>query len=303
MVIIIPIKLNKIMTIKNINFKDLLYNTFVIIDDLLKFIPKPIGKKVWRKPSLSASEILSMIVFWLFKRFKTIADLYRDIVNNYKTEFPNMPKYKNFNSLVLNYSIQALHILQIIMWINTNNSNKSNNIKFIDATPVAVCKNKRIFNHKVAYWIAERWKSSMWWFYWFKLHIIVDNLWNLLSCSITPWNIDDRKPVLNLSKQIKWLLIGDAWYLSSELTKELYKKWITFITWVKANMKKLMTQLQNKYLKARQIVETWFWTMKDKWNLVSSFARSVWWHFARIVYSLLSYSLSFIYDDEKLLIS
>lgn len=291
------------MTIKNINFKDLLYNTFTIIDDLLKHIPESIWNKAWRKPSLSPAEVISMIVFWLFKRFKTVADLYRDITNNYKSEFPNIPKYKNFNNLVINYSVQALHILQIIMWINTNNSNKTNDIKFIDATSIAVCKNKRIFNHKVTDWVAKRWKSSMWWFYWFKLHIIVDSIWNLLNCSITPWNIDDRKPVMFLAKHIKWLLIGDAGYLSLELTKTLYKKWITFITWVKWNMKKLMTQFQHECLKARYIVETWFWCMKDKWNLVSSFARSVWWHFARIIYSLLSYSLKFIYNDEKLLIS
>jgi hypothetical protein len=46
----------------------------------------------------------------------------------------------------------------------------SNIYFFVDSALLKVCHNKRIFNHKVFKGIAERGKSSMGWFFGFKLH-------------------------------------------------------------------------------------------------------------------------------------
>ena len=179
--------------------------------------------------------------------------------------------------------------LSILMQLNIKSS--KTDLYFIDSTKIAVCWNKRIFKHKVAKWIVQRWKSSMWWFYWFKLHIITDEKWNLLKMKITPWNVDDRNPVLSMCKKLKWLLVWDAWYISEKLREKLYKQWLQFLTWVKKNMKKIMTKWQHKLLKTLQMVETAFSVQKWSYDLVSSLARSIYGHFARIVYSLLGYTI------------
>ena len=68
-------------------------------------------------------------------------------------------------------------------------------IAFIDSTPIPVCHTKRIRTHRIFADYAERGKSSMGWFYGFKLHLIVNAQGELLSLGLTPANVDNRKPV------------------------------------------------------------------------------------------------------------
>lgn len=49
-------------------------------------------------------------------------------------------------------------------------------ISFVDTTSIPVCRNKRIVNHKVFNGIAESRKSTMDYFFGFKLHRIVNSL-------------------------------------------------------------------------------------------------------------------------------
>lgn len=290
------------MTIKNnYNYKDLITNIFCIIDDLLKIMCR-IGKRVWRKSYLSPSEIISINIFGKILWFKTLKQIYWHIKNYHFKDFIKIPDYKNFVELTNKYSNEALICLSILMnfnWKNTSNQR----LYFIDSTCIAVCKNKRIFNHKVCTWFAERWKSTMWWFYWFKLHIITDIDGNLIQVKVTTWNTDDRTPVLSLAKKLTWILIWDTWYVSELLREKLLKQWLQFLTWVRWNMKKLMTEWQHGLLKARQIVETSFSVLKWSNELVSSLSRSVNWHFARIIYTLLTYTVWKSLDRELLWIS
>jgi hypothetical protein len=68
-------------------------------------------------------------------------------------------------------------------------------IACIDSTPLAVCDNHRIATHKVFEGVAARGKTSMGWFYGFKLHLIVNDAGELLALHVTPGNVDDRRPV------------------------------------------------------------------------------------------------------------
>jgi len=57
---------------------------------------------------------------------------------------------------------------------------------FVDSTPLAVCHNRRISRHKVFKDLAARGKNTMGWFYGFKLHLIVNDLGELLAVHLTP---------------------------------------------------------------------------------------------------------------------
>ena len=48
-------------------------------------------------------------------------------------------------------------------------------ISFIDSTPLAVCHNARIHSHRVFDGRAARGKTSVGWFYGFKLHLVVND--------------------------------------------------------------------------------------------------------------------------------
>jgi len=277
------------MTQTDLNKKELLCNLFVFIWDFIeKYLPKKFWTKIGRKSNLDATEAITIFLFWLLCWYKTMAHLHAHMVSYHDKDF-NLPCYKNFIETMWRYGREALLLMSIIMEHNRRMSQWR--IKYIDATSIAVCKNKRIFTHKVAQWFAKRGMSSMWWFYGFKVHICVDDKWNLLSFTITPGNRDDRQEVKKLVRKIEWIVMADAWYISQELVYELEKLWVLFFSWYKANMRKLVTPWYIKHIKARQIVETGFWMMKCWWNLVSSYARSVWWHLLRMVYNLLGYAV------------
>lgn len=288
------------MISKEYNKKDLIIQLFFVIDDLMKLLPILPWSTKWRKAKLSASETITCMLFWMITWFKNIKDLYRDLTSYHSDSF-SFPCYKNFVESVNRYGRDALILLSAIIQINRNNSWWKN--KYIDSTCVAVCNNKRIFDHKVCKWFAQRWKSTMWWFFWFKIHIIVDDIWNLLSFSITPWNCDDRKVVKKMVRKLTGTLIADAWYISKELRDNLKDIWIDFLTNYKKSMKVLVTMGFHKLMKWRQIVETWFGLMKCWWNLVSSYSRSLNWHFCRIIYNILGYCIKKLAFNSHLAIS
>ena len=70
-------------------------------------------------------------------------------------------------------------------------------ISYIDSTPIRVCKNKRISRHKVFGGIAQIEKSTMGYFYGFKLHLVTNERGELLNFVITPGNLDDRELLKN----------------------------------------------------------------------------------------------------------
>ena len=97
----------------------------------------------------------------------------------------------------------------------------------------------------------------MGWFYGFKLHLVVNELGELLACTLTPGNVDDRVPVPHLAKTLFGKLFGDKGYLSQKLFEQLLQQDVQLITSVRRNMKnKLMTLFDKCLLRKRFIIET-----------------------------------------------
>src|SRR5260370_261515 len=90
-------------------------------------------------------------------------------------------------------------------------------ISFIDSTSLQVCDPKRIAQHRVFATDARRGKTSMGWFFGFKLHLAVNDRGDLLACCLTPGNVDDRQPVPQMVKHLRGKLIGDRGYVSAPL--------------------------------------------------------------------------------------
>jgi len=61
-------------------------------------------------------------------------------------------------------------------------------LAFVDATTLKVCHNRRIFSHRVFRAWAARGKTSIGWFYGFKLHLVGNDAGALLGFRITPGN-------------------------------------------------------------------------------------------------------------------
>jgi hypothetical protein len=131
-------------------------------------------------------------------------------------------------------------------------------ISFIDSTPLVVCKNPRISSHRVFAGLAQRGKTSTGWFFGFKLHLVVNDGGELLAFCLTPGNVDDRRPVPKLTKQLFGKLIGDKGYLSQQLFEQLFcEQGLQLVTRLRKNMKNQFMPLLDKVLiRKRAVIES-----------------------------------------------
>jgi hypothetical protein len=130
---------------------------------------------------------------------------------------------------------------------------------YIDSTKLVVCHNRRIRRNKVFKGLAARGKSSMGWFYGFKLHLIVNEYGELVSFFVTPGNTPDNniETVTKLAKRMHGKLFGDRGYISKDLFAALWENNVQLITGVRKNMKNRLLPLMDKVmLRGRGIIET-----------------------------------------------
>ncbi|PTM04931.1 MAG: hypothetical protein DA405_05615 [Bacteroidetes bacterium] len=62
-----------------------------------------------------------------------------------------------------------------------------------------ICQPKREKQNKVFKGIASKGRSTMGWFFGFKLHIIINERGEIIDFLITRGNVDDRKPLKDMS--------------------------------------------------------------------------------------------------------
>ena len=132
-------------------------------------------------------------------------------------------------------------------------------ISFIDSTRLAVCHPRRRHQHRLFTGQAQWGKSSTGWFFGFKLHLVVNERGQLLNVALTPGNVDDRKPVPDLVRDLSGKLVADRGYISSKLGKQLRALFdLQLITKLRSNMKNQLMPISDQLLlrKRAQLIET-----------------------------------------------
>lgn len=136
---------------------------------------------------------------------------------------------------------------------------KSKSLDNIDSTILRVCHNKRIKRNKVFKGLAEIGKSSMGWFFGFKLHLIINDKGEILVFYMSRGNVDDRnaKAITEMTKNLFGKLFGDKGYTSKVLGDLLFGNGIQLITAVRKNMKeKALSNEEKLLLRKRSVIET-----------------------------------------------
>jgi hypothetical protein len=166
-------------------------------------------------------------------------------------------------------------------------------ISFVDSTPVRVCNNKRIKRNRVFRGIAEVGKSTMGWFYGFKLHIVINDKGEILNFAITQANVDDRDPLKNENflKSVFGKLFADKGYISEKLANILFINDIHLITSIRNNMKNsLMTMNDKIILRKRSVIETVNDELKNICQIEHSRHRSFANFISNMIAALIAYS-------------
>jgi hypothetical protein len=247
------------------------------------------GKKHRNRPStMSSSEILTITILFHLSGMRTFKHFYLFYVKEHlKSEFPQTVSYNRFTELMQS------NMLALTLYLKTSCLGKCTGISFIDSTPIRACGNKRIKRNKVFKGIANVGKSTMGWFYGFKLHIIVNDKGEILDFIITQASTDDRKPLKheNFLKKIFGSLYADKGYISKELTELLFDQGLHLVTGLKNNMKNVLMTMRDKILlRKRAVIETINDQLKNICQAEHSRHRSFGNFITNLIASLIAYS-------------
>jgi len=286
---------------------DKITEIFYLIDEFCLEFEKTIqqhliGNKAKRKPRMSCSEVIAIMVLFHSGGFRNMKHFYLFYVQKHmKNDFPKTVSYNRFLELMQSAT------LPMSMFLKTCCMGNSTGISFIDSTPIRVCKNKRIKRNKVFEGIAQVGKSTVGYFFGFKLHIVINDKGELLNFVITPGNIDDREPLKNpgFIKKLKGKLYADKGYISNELTHVLFLDGLHLITSIRNNMKNVLMELKDKImLRKRSVIETVNDELKNICQVEHSRHRSFTNFITNLVSGLIAYSFfpkkpSIKYDPIK----
>ena len=275
---------------------DLTTDIFVSIDDFYKQFNQKIHefqlpthkKQRNRAYIMSGSEVMTILVLFHLSQQKSLKHFYLYYVKKHmQAEFPKTVSYNRFVELT-----QSV-LLPLMIYLKTCRLGKCSGISFVDSTPLKVCHNKRINSNKVFADVARRGKTSMGWFFGFKLHIVVNDTGEILDFAFTEANVDDRQPLIsgNLLKEIWGKLFGDRGYISQSLFQSLFVDGIHLITKIRNNMKNSLMNINDKILlRKRALIETINDELKNICQIEHSRHRSVFNFLTNAIAGLIAYS-------------
>lgn len=223
-----------------------------------------------KKSSLCLSEVMTIIIYFHLSGYRTFKDFYTRYVSKHLLwAFPRLVSYNRFVELMSDAAVPMCAYLK-------TKFGSCSGISFIDSLPIAVCHNRRIHSNKVFADLARRGKSSVDWFFGFKLHLVVSDAGELLAVWITTGNVDDRKPVPRLTRKLFGKIFGDRGYISKKLTELLSERGLQLVTKIKAKMKNRLLPLIDKLLlRKRALIETINDQLKNICQIEHSRHRSV----------------------------
>jgi len=238
----------------------MLTKIFYKIDNFCKHFQKEFEKHLLQdgskilKSRMAMSEIMTIVIYFHHSGYRNFKKYYLEHICQYKTKaFPNRLSYNRFVELM-----QSV-LIPMIIYFQQCAKGKVTGISFVDSTSLKVCDNRRINQHKVFCGLARRGKTSMGWFYGFKLHLVVNDQGQIINFKLTEGNTDDRNSNVfsELKKGLFGKLFADRGYISKKLTNSLIKDNIELITKLKKNMKpRVIPAFDKVLLRKRAVIET-----------------------------------------------
>ena len=150
-----------------------LIELFCVVDDFCQqFLPNfeqqllnLEGKQRKRASKMSRSEIMTIVIHFHQSQFRNFKAYYQTILQN--NLLPYFPKLLSYNRMV---EVMQSVMVPLIFFIQSQAKTKTG-IYFIDSTTISVCHVKRANRNKVFKGLAKKSKSTMGWYFGFKLYL------------------------------------------------------------------------------------------------------------------------------------
>lgn len=235
---------------------------YCIVDDFCqefsKLQPKKAiceGKKHRNKPNkMSDAEVILILIMFHMGEYRCLKHYYVNyICVHCKHLFPCTLSYNRFVELERDVMVM------LGLFVKTCLLAECTGVSFVDSTSLRVCRYQRMHSHKTFKGFAAVGKTSMGWFYGFKLHLIINDRGEILNFVLSPGNVDDRQPLYNpkFVEKVTGKLCGDKGYISHTLFENLFMCDIQLITKLKKNMKNMLMSQEDKIiLRHRALIES-----------------------------------------------
>lgn len=183
--------------------------------------------------------MMTLAVLFHQLRFRQFKSFYLSYARRFlHAEFPSLPSYQRCLELMPRCIVPLSALFDVVKGDCTG-------ITLLDSSPLALCDN-----------YASRGKSSTGWFFGFKLHIAINHRRELLSMKVTPDNVDDRKPVAQLCRNVFGRVYADKGYVAHWLVERLRQQQVELITKGCKNMKSVQrTPFDQALLRRRPLIK------------------------------------------------
>lgn len=238
-----------------------------------------------RTSRLGPSELMTILVHFHQSQYRCFKAYYlNEVCRHLRAEFPGLPSYTRVVALMPSVLVPLCVYLQ-------QRKGTATGLAFIDATSIVVCHNRRIHSHRVFRQLARRGKTSVGWFYGFKLHLLINDRGEVLAFQVTPGNVDDRTPVPHLATGLSGKLFGDKGYISKVLFETLLGQELQLITKLRKNMaNRLMPLFDKLMLRKRALIESVNDQLKNIGQIEHTRHRSVANFMVNLVAGLIAYT-------------
>lgn len=244
-----------------------------------------------RATGLHMSEIMTILIAFHQSGYRQFKSYYTaEILKHKKREFPKAPSYSRFIELM------PRALLYLVMYLYRG-FGACTGISFVDSTKLEVCRLQRMNTHRVFKAQAALGKTSMGWFYGFKLHLVCNDHGELLWVGLTPGNTDDRVALRECFQHDLFSLFGklfaDRGYISQPLVTELMNEHqVALHTRLRKNMKCVLPVLNDDalFLRKRAMIESIIDQLKNISQIEHSRHRSPVNFLINLVCGLIAYS-------------
>jgi|SRR6478736_1009052 len=237
---------------------------------------------------LAISEVMTILIMFQSSHMRDFKNFYTGLLSlYYKKYFPKLPSYERFVYLMQ----RAIFPLSIFTQLKAG---QRTGIYYIDSSCLPVCHIKRSSRHKTFDAVAEYGHTSVGWFFGLKLHIVTNNLGELMAFKITRGNRHDSKAAVPLLSKFKGLAFGDKGYLGKKIFEELMSGGLKLITRTRKNMKAkpLISRYEKQLLNHRGIIETVIGHLKYYYQVWHTRHRSIMNALTHLVAALAAYTIN-----------
>lgn len=183
------------------------------------------------KPDFTDEEVLTIYLFGLIKKRRTIRDIYDYVTDHFLDWFPELPSYKGYNRRLNRLSAVFAPLVEEALAKIDGHKTQREAVRIADSMPIMMASEKRSSQASVAAEFADKGycSSKGMFFYGVKLHVIGERRSGTLpvvNCAgLTPGSENDLTALRRVLPRLEggWLY-GDKAYCDRSMKERLAKE-------------------------------------------------------------------------------